>query len=1053
MCKGFAPIFPRLVDTAWSWFKWGLLLVVLGSLVVGPYCFQKLNEEVRRRVQFQIAQHYRDMSIRVRAARIIDGEGIEIRGLAIADPKLSGPPADLAYFDEMTLACSTNLADMARNQLQVRQITLRKLTLRGVRHADGTWTLGQLLPLPQLSDRPPPVVLEDATIELFDPHKTPSTVMRLRNVNLRLEPIDPATTQGQQRMALRGHLMTDQVRRIDVQGWIDCTGKAWRLAATIDGMELGPDLATAMPCPCPQQVLALQALRAQLNAHVVGDYDARRAQPLIYEARGQIQRGRWDDARLPHPITDLKIKFHCDDQGCRIEELAGRIGQAELTASGQRQGYLPDSPIRLHVAARRLVVESSWLRVLPERFQEEWRKYQPAGEIDLDGDLLFDGRTWQIDGECKLLNMSFCYFKFPYRLDNACGALRLKQHKLSVNLVAKADDAPVQIISEWAMNQTPLLGWAEIHAQQARFNDRLIEALPERTALVVRQLRAAGTCDAVIRFWRSTETGVPEEHKSMLLTLRDCSMRYDKFPYPVHNIVGQIEMFDNLWTFKRLAGKKGPGAITCDGTLVTSSAGGDLKLHITGQQVGLEDELRDALTPAARQLWLDLKPQGTVNVAADVRVLPGGQPVQLFIRAEPAADNVSIEPARFPYRMDNIHGVFTIADGRATIENLRAEHGRTRLNSQVECLFSPDGGWALRFNQMTVDRVQLDRPLMLALPERLRKALAELQFSGAFNMRGAFELASTGRPNEPTTSGWDMEFDLHQNAGKLGVPLDNLNGGVHLRGNFDGKQFQSQGTVHLDSATYRDLQLTDVSGPLWIDDTRLLVGVWADRLLKVAPERHLAAQLYSGTAMVDGWLLFGPQSPYEFQMALNKGSLARWNQEALGNRERLSGDIYAQLTLRGKGKSLHDLGGRGSIELKNANIYELPLMVSLLKVLNLRQPDLTAFTSSDINFRVEGEHLYLDRFDLTGDVVSLLGQGEVNLNRQIHLTFHTMVGANAGRQPMLRTVLGSASQQIMLIHAEGTLDQPQLRSEAFPGVNQALQQLQAELGAKNTEVK
>jgi hypothetical protein len=41
--------------------------------------------------------------------------------------------------------------------------------------------------------------------------------------------------------------------------------------------------------------------------------------------------------------------------------------------------------------------------------------------------------------------------------------------------------------------------------------------------------------------------------------------------------------------------------------------------------------------------------------------------------------------------------------------------------------------------------------------------------------------------------------------------------------------------------------------------------------------------------------------------------------------------------------------------------------------------------------------------------------------------------------------MGGASQQIMQIHVEGTLDHPVTRSEAFPVVNQALHQWHEEM--------
>jgi hypothetical protein len=81
-----------------------------------------------------------------------------------------------------------------------------------------------------------------------------------------------------------------------------------------------------------------------------------------------------------------------------------------------------------------------------------------------------------------------------------------------------------------------------------------------------------------------------------------------------------------------------------------------------------------------------------------------------------------------------------------------------------------------------------------------------------------------------------------------------------------------------------------------------------------------------------------------------------------------------------------------------------------------------------------------------GDAVSLRGQGSMSLDKRVNLTFYAEVGRNRLREvPLLGTVLGEASQQLMQIHVDGTLDDPNTVGEALPVVNQALQQLQAEL--------
>jgi hypothetical protein len=122
-------------------------------------------------------------------------------------------------------------------------------------------------------------------------------------------------------------------------------------------------------------------------------------------------------------------------------------------------------------------------------------------------------------------------------------------------------------------------------------------------------------------------------------------------------------------------------------------------------------------------------------------------------------------------------------------------------------------------------------------------------------------------------------------------------------------------------------------------------------------------------------------------------------------------------------------------------------MVQVLKVLRARSPDATAFTSSDMDFRIEGEHVYFDKQNLLGDAVSLYGKGELDFQKNVKLGFHTVLGRNDLPLAALRKLVGEASGSILQIRVNGTLDQPVITNEVLPVVNKALQQLQADIGS------
>jgi hypothetical protein len=137
--------------------------------------------------------------------------------------------------------------------------------------------------------------------------------------------------------------------------------------------------------------------------------------------------------------------------------------------------------------------------------------------------------------------------------------------------------------------------------------------------------------------------------------------------------------------------------------------------------------------------------------------------------------------------------------------------------------------------------------------------------------------------------------------------------------------------------------------------------------------------------------------------------------------------------------------GRGNIQLRGADIYELPVMVSLLKILTIRPPDNRAFSESDIDFQIRGDHIYFPKIVFRGDAISLEGAGEMDSNRNVNLQLGTRLGRGELGLTLLRDVLGGAGDQIVLIHVDGPVSNPRIVRQPLPAVNNLIEQLQKDL--------
>lgn len=1026
--------------------KCSLLAAVVGAVLAFPHLFRRVDEEVRRRIEAKLAAQYPELKVSVRSALLVQGRGIEIREVTIAEPGAEGPQAELLRIDAIFLACETDWETLLRGQADIREVLLRGPKVRMTRRPDGAWSTAKLFPLPAAPQTPPPIRIEDGEIEIVDPMKNPAGALAFRNVTLSIAPATPEEADG--KLGVRkfeGTLGGDLLRHVVVAGLYDPARMVASVQGTVERLELSPEFCDALPCELAARAAPLRSLRGDLNVQFRAAYDPAAPRPATFEITGQLSGGRLEDRRLPLPLSEIRASLRCNESGLAVEKLVARSGQATVRLDYRQQGLVPGGPCLLEGDVAGLAIDQDLADALPAGLQTQWQKFLPSGVVNAHLRLENDGTRWKPEVSVECIRASFTYRGFPYRLERAGGNLSLKDDVLRASLIGYSGDQAVRVSAEIFDPLGTWYGKIDARAESLPLDEKLLNALPPSARKTVQSLEPTGTLQVAARVWRER----PQEpvHRWVWAALSRGSIRYQRFPYPIGDIRGTIEMTDDHWNFRDFEGTNDTGRIKCAGHLIPTSEGPDLRLWLDGADVPLEEELRDALQMNMQQVWNDLRPQGTVDLKAEIHFAAAQSKLEVELRVWPRGENTAIQPVCFPYRMDRLRGSLFYRNGMLTIEQFKAEHAGSSFSTGGHCQFLPDGSWQLALEGLTVDRLRMDRELVQALPQRLRRGVASLCPEGPLNVCGNLTFARAAA-DAPLTSQWDLRFDFHQGALDCGLRLENLEGAARVVGAFDGQRFVSRGELFIDSVTYRDFQFTRVNGPFWIDDDRVLLGTWVDRPLDTRqasanPPRPISGQLFGGTTALDGWILLA-DSRFNLHATYAGGDFARLAQEAMPGRQNLKGELAADIELRGHGRTLNELGGRGVIQLRNADVYELPLMVSLLKILSVREPNRSAFSDANIDFRIDANHVYFDNLRFSGDAVSLVGRGEMNFQSEIRLKLHAVVGRAEQNFPVLEKVMGGASRQIMQIHVGGTLQNPETSREAFPGVNNAIQSLQAE---------
>lgn len=197
-----------------------------------------------------------------------------------------------------------------------------------------------------------------------------------------------------------------------------------------------------------------------------------------------------------------------------------------------------------------------------------------------------------------------------------------------------------------------------------------------------------------------------------------------------------------------------------------------------------------------------------------------------------------------------------------------------------------------------------------------------------------------------------------------------------------------------------------------------------------------------GTLLLDGSVAAAAPGGFTLAAVLGDADLERLAADVTGAANRYRGRVFGGVEVSGSRAGRHSLAGRGQVRLRDADIYELSVVVALLKILRVKAPDRNAFSTSLVDFRIEGPRAYLDTIELSGDAISLVGAGEIDFDSNINLTFRPIMGDSETQLPAMKRLLGGAGGQFMLVHVDGTLAEPVPTTEAFPTLAAALQKFQ-----------
>jgi len=1042
---------------------WGTLLIIIGAAVGGLIVYSRLNNEVQKHVLAEFRKQYPDLDVQVGSAQIVENRGFVIKDIEFSVPNAFGHSRKLLHVGELFVECPVTIHTLYQKNLRISRVVVKKPILRVSRFPDGTFPELQLLaggdgdPLALFPDgaNPISVEIESGTL-LYDDARQPTALpLRLSDINLT---VIPEMRDRTPRLHAKGSADGDYFRRLTFDAEILPETMQWRFTANCRQLDWSDDLLQYLP-PHPYiQERPLFQGRFDFNVSAVSD-------PIAdwgcrFAISGELTHGRLDFPKLNRTMTELSTRFEVTNNGVVIDKLTGNADRAQFDAAYTQEGltFFGDSRQRaeLTINVRNLRFDDELVVALSPFLNDTTEallaKFDYEGATDLHAQLSCRNGTWHPKNvEMHISEVGFAYRDFPYRVDRLAGRLYVDETAtLRFYFTSKQDAALKAEISGHYYNIfVDPAGKVEIISKDVPIDAKLIRSLPSAVQQVVNSLNPTGRLNSRLIF--ELPPGDIPLNKRFDVALDHVSLRYDHFPYPLRDVTGSLHFDGTVWQFQDVSGTNGTAVVKGNGYLHPIGSiydnAQEFVLHVSADELPIDDQITQALlNPDQRQLLQSLNVNGKINlVEALIKYRTDDRNLNLSFHADPLP-GLSIQPDRFPYKIENIGGRIQYENGRVFANILRGTHRNTQLRSGLDCRFDVEGHSVLRLESLAIDQLQTSRELLDALPEHLRDFLGSLEITRPFNLSGDIEYWQMAHGEQAVR--WDLNCILFQNSAKLGMDFENIGGSMQLRGQSVGEQFRLEGDLNLDLLTANGFHVTSVRGPFSFDGRNLQLGVPANLMRPEVPTRRLTGRFCDGTIHVDGLVVLEDRMSYSINADLIGANLEKIAREVEPTVRATTGTLNCiDLRLRGIGARWETVEGTGIIQLRDANIYGAPVMIRMFRELRIREtdPDAGMFNLVDIGFRISGLHMSFDSVLFEGNAMSLRGDGMMRLdNRQVDLTMKTRLGNRRTQIPIISDIIGEVGDQLVQLRVTGPISDPTVIRVVVPEVQNVIQQIQAD---------
>ena len=501
----------------------------------------------------------------------------------------------------------------------VQRITMFRPRMRIVHNKDKTWNIEGLTGKADSTAPLPIFVIEQGTLIVEDKAAGSATwVVHDLEMTLKNDSNNCVTISG------RGK--SETLGSVAVAGTWNRATNAATLSLHLDGLAITRDLVQYLAVLIPDRLDGLHLEgRADLAADI--SYQPGATPALKHDVRCQFRQTTIDHPKLPVPLHNLSALVRCAEGKLTVEKLkaAAGTGKIECTASADLANF--ENNYELDLKASHLPLTKSLVDKLPAegaKLRELYDLFQPAGTgkihyhaVKQQGEWLRRSVILEPD------DLTVCFKKFPYPVERLSGRVEydLLKHAATIAVVGYTGALPINLTGTWTGSYLEAKGIIEVTGNGIPLDSRVVRALPDNVRKLAESFHADGKGN-----FRAVIQRIPgslEFRNTFEIHFVDCHAQWDKFPFPLENLCGDLTVWPRdqqgveQYEFKNFKGTHNGGTVYVSGqTMPRVEGGGDgrLMICITGHDLSLDNDLHNALSrsdyPKLGTTWDTFSPAG-----------------------------------------------------------------------------------------------------------------------------------------------------------------------------------------------------------------------------------------------------------------------------------------------------------------------------------------------------------------------------------------------------------------------------------------------------------